>query len=296
MTARACAWCRGPIAPGARRDAVYCSQSCRQAAHRFRRDASHRDPHDGTPSRSMRFAYADPPYPGLAGYYRDHPDYAGEVDHRALLEQLGAGLDGGELDGWALSTSSRALPFILGLCQELGLDVRVAAWVRGPRGRAQARRPVQAWEPVVYAGGREGGRVRLDALVHHARPRRTDPDHVIGAKPARFARWLFDLLGAEPGDELIDMFPGSGGISRAWLAYTSTEYSRDASAAAQPDTSPSTSSDASRRAARNGSLPESEQSRTVEIREVLTGVAEWSAFADAQYARALGVLPDEASR
>ena len=30
----------------------------------------------------MRFAYADPPYPGLsARYYRNEPTFAGEVDH-----------------------------------------------------------------------------------------------------------------------------------------------------------------------------------------------------------------------
>ena len=27
----------------------------------------------------MRIAYADPPYPGCAHLYRDHPDYDGEV-------------------------------------------------------------------------------------------------------------------------------------------------------------------------------------------------------------------------
>lgn len=32
-------------------------------------------------------------------------------------------------------------------------------------------------------------------------------------------RWVFDLLGALPGDEFVDVFPGSGGVGRAWLAY-----------------------------------------------------------------------------
>jgi hypothetical protein len=30
---------------------------------------------------------------------------------------------------------------------------------------------------------------------------------------------MFELLGALPGDELDDLFPGSGGIGRAWDAY-----------------------------------------------------------------------------
>jgi hypothetical protein len=36
----------------------------------------------------MRLAYADPPYPGKAELYADHPDYAGEVDYEALITRL----------------------------------------------------------------------------------------------------------------------------------------------------------------------------------------------------------------
>jgi hypothetical protein len=54
----------------------------------------------------MRFAYADPPYPGTARkYYGDQPTFAGEVDHRQLVASL---VDAG-YDGWALSTSAKAL-------------------------------------------------------------------------------------------------------------------------------------------------------------------------------------------
>lgn len=162
----------------------------------------------------MRLAYADPPYPGTAArYYSDHPDYGGEVDHRVLLSRLQ------RYDGWALSTSSDALPRILWLCVELEIGVRVASWHRGPR-RARTYAPLKAWEPVVYAGGRrvlrEALEAPVDALNHVARPRTTDPGRVIGAKPAAFAFWMFDLLGARPGDDLVDLFPGSGGIGRAW--------------------------------------------------------------------------------
>lgn len=51
----------------------------------------------------MRLAYADPPYPGCAHLYKDHPDFAGEVDHVALAKQLH------EFDGFILHTSSVAL-------------------------------------------------------------------------------------------------------------------------------------------------------------------------------------------
>ncbi|WNV83249.1 hypothetical protein [Umezawaea sp. Da 62-37] len=50
----------------------------------------------------------------------------------------------------------------------------------------------------------------------------TLPTRVIGTKPAAFCRWIFDLLGAAPGDDLDDLFPGSGVITRAWTAFAAT--------------------------------------------------------------------------
>ena len=52
----------------------------------------------------MRFAYADPPYPGQARrHYKHHPDFDGEVDHGALIERLMDEFP----DGWALSKRVR---------------------------------------------------------------------------------------------------------------------------------------------------------------------------------------------
>lgn len=282
---RLCRWCEGPIRPGSRRDAKFCCQSHRQAAHRFVRSAGATAPTGADPSllatrdasvlQPRRFAYADPPYPGLARrYYADQPDYGGEVDHRELVSRLAS-----SFDGWALSTSTAALRDVLLLCPA---DVRVAAWFRGARpGRSYS--PLSAWEPVIYAGARRvvsGGRPtrqicrpstddassqspsettaglrscttagptsdatdpsrldrgttdRQDALVYVQRPRLTDPRRVIGAKPAAFSAWLFALLGIQPGDELVDLFPGSGGVSRAFEAFvdaSSWDPQRDAS-------------------------------------------------------------------
>ena len=99
---------------------------------------------------------------------------------------------------------------------------RVAAWVRGERPTV-AFHPLSAWEPVIYCGGRARkvlpDRRRVDALVAFSRPRRSDPERVIGAKPAAFCYWMFDLLGLLPGDDLVDLFPGSGGVSRAFKLF-----------------------------------------------------------------------------
>jgi hypothetical protein len=218
-----CGWCQGSLAAAVRRDAVFCSKSCRQAAHRAKIGRAHQV---SRVDRAMRFAYADPPYPGTAlKYYRDHPDFAGEVDHASLLEQLAT------YDGWALSTSAAALPDVLALCVARVLPVRVAVWVKAPRPHATAR-VLNVWEPVVFAGGRTRRADPRDASVLDAlvgvvpRRRPTLPSYVIGAKPPIFCEWVFKLLGATAGDQLDDLFPGSGMVRRSWLWYQGVDPSR----------------------------------------------------------------------
>ena len=42
----------------------------------------------------------------------------------------------------------------------------------------------------------------------------------VGMKPPRFAVWMFGQLGARAGDELVDLYPGSGAITEAWRRCT----------------------------------------------------------------------------
>lgn len=210
----ACAWCQGPIPAGRRRDSVTCSKRCRQARWSFTRQSGRAAQAAGP---ALRLAYADPPYPGRAReYYGSHPDYAGEVDHAALLAQLAT------YDGWALSTSAGALQDVLALAAR---GVRVASWHRGTAA-SSAWAATSAWEPVLYWAARpldpaEG--LVPDALVHGIHAMTTLPGRVVGAKPPAFSRWLFGLLGARQGDTLADLFPGSGAVSRAWQAFQAGE-------------------------------------------------------------------------
>lgn len=165
-----------------RRDAVTCSQVCRQARHRFNRAIG-----AGTATRpapadtGRRLAYADPPYPGLSRkYYADHPDYAGEVDYTALVEQLAG------YDGWALSTSAAALPTVLEVCPD---GVRVAAWHRGAYPHGAPAGPLSAWEPVISSP--PARRRRLALADEASRPAAAEPSHQPGTEPARGS-------GAEP--------------------------------------------------------------------------------------------------
>lgn len=179
----------------------------------------------------IRVAYADPPYPGKSRkYYRDHPDYAGEVDHAELIARLEDEFP----DGWALSTSMDALPEVLALCPgpiSRGRDgggvrrqFRTMAWCKPNGQNGSSGGPLYAWEPLVVRGGRRtfGEGRPLDWLV--ASPERFEPGakpagHVTGAKPLAFCHWLFRSLGLRAGDELVDVFVGSGAVARAWSAY-----------------------------------------------------------------------------
>lgn len=218
--ARPCGWCKSPLGdPRAR----YCCQRCRQTAWRARRELSLAAAGD----RPMRLAYADPPYPGLARrYYRDQPTYAGEVDHRALLASLEA-----SYDGWALSTSARALRDLLPLCPP---EARVCSWVKPGGVPPGTRGPHNTWEPVIVVPARrERPGVRDSLVCHPARGGGSLP----GRKPIAFVRWVLRLLGARRGDELVDLFPGTGVVGRVW-AEVSQAAKGDASGQYSGDTSP----------------------------------------------------------
>lgn len=163
----------------------------------------------------MRFAYADPPYLGMGKMYASrHPEAMAWDDpemHRALINRLGDEYS----DGWAMSLHTPSLRTILPMCPP---DVRVGSWVKPFASFKPGVRVAYAWEPIIFRGGRRGGRhndtVR-DWVAANITMRRGFP----GAKPREFCRWVFEVLGAEPGDTLDDLFPGSGAVGVAWAEY-----------------------------------------------------------------------------
>jgi hypothetical protein len=162
----------------------------------------------------VRLAYADPPYPGQSKkHYGDHEDYAGEVDHVELVEQLE------DYDGWCLHTSSPALRDVLPLCPE---DARVLAWVK-PFAVFKRNVPVAyAWEPVIVRACRKpvvSGRIVVPLRDWLSVPVVLNGGAFAGAKPAPLCWWLFETMGAEQDDELVDLFPGTGAVSDAWRSW-----------------------------------------------------------------------------
>lgn len=158
----------------------------------------------------MKFAYADPPYPGQAHKYRNHPDYAGEVDHAELIARIELNYP----DGWALSTSAKAMRAVLDLCPAA---VEVAIWhitnAEPPGNRRN--RWWWCWEAVIIRGGRPGP---VKNLLACGNATGFAGGTITGQKPPRFASWILDLLGYQDGDTIDDLYPGSGACGRYFAA------------------------------------------------------------------------------
>jgi hypothetical protein len=159
---------------------------------------------------TLRIAYADPPYPGMARLYKDDPRCA-EVNHAMLIAHLQ------EFDGWALSTASTTLQRVLTLCPP---DVRISPWVKPFASFKPGVGVAYAWEPIIWKparkrDGREQGTLR-DWVSCNITLRRG----LTGAKPEAVCNWMFEALGCQIGDEFHDLFPGSGAVAAAWEKWT----------------------------------------------------------------------------
>ena len=192
----------------------------------------------------MILAIADPPYPpsvsirfDLAGgagrrversrarrYYGDgtrcatekpadfHPD-AAEWDaparHRQLVRDL---MD--MADGWAIATT----PDGLAAYGELPVGVRLLAWVK-PNNPPSGHRVRPMWETVIAyqppaRRARGGSLLTVPDVLTCPSERRGFP----GAKPAAWTHWVLAVLGHQPGDTVLDLFPGSGAVTAAVAA------------------------------------------------------------------------------
>jgi hypothetical protein len=165
----------------------------------------------------MKFAYADPPYlgSGKRHYAKHHPD-ARDCDDPAWHEALIARLVAEYPDGWALSAASPSLRVLLPMCPA---DVRVLSWVKPFAVFKPNVGVAYAWEPVIVRGGRRRERSQptiRDWFSHEV----TMKKGLIGAKPPAFVHWLMDVLNVRRGDEIHDLFPGTGVVGRCAIVRT----------------------------------------------------------------------------
>lgn len=164
----------------------------------------------------MKVAYADPPYVGMCSRYQHyHPDGLCWDDFettRRLIERLNRDYP----DGWALSCKSDAseLAQIIAWAQADGKKVRIASWVKTFHIYRPNVNPSYGWEPVIFKGGRKRTRFEPTVRDFHAE-RITMKKGLTGAKPPGFNAWVLSLLNARPGDQVDDLFPGTGGMAVA---------------------------------------------------------------------------------
>ncbi|WP_186140106.1 hypothetical protein [Burkholderia gladioli] len=162
----------------------------------------------------MKLGYADPPYIGCAHLYKDHPDYAGEVDHAALIDRLQS-----DFDGWVLHAS--ATPHSIAVLAPL-VETTGARWCTWVKGFAAFKRNVPvayAWEPVIIKPARKPVVSKRLVMRDWIQESITLKRGLTGAKPEAVCHWAFELLGARPEDDLSDLFPGTGAVSRAWQTW-----------------------------------------------------------------------------
>lgn len=164
----------------------------------------------------MKIGYADPPYPGCAHLYKDHADFAGEVDHRELVERLER-----DFDGWVLHTHVAGIRMLDRdhILPESG--IRICQWFKPFAAFKRNVKIAYAYEPVVLKPVRRpvvpSKEVSRDWIEEAAvKESITMKRGLTGVKPERVCHWIFQLMGMQPEDELIDLFPGTGAVTRAW--------------------------------------------------------------------------------
>lgn len=178
----------------------------------------------------MKLAIADPPYHGRAHRYYglgghgggggnrrkykadDNPEahlWDKVETHLKLIETLN-----NEFEGWAIAMSSHNLSIYLSEVQTGSTSpYRVGAWIK-PSSVPSGSRIRNGWEPVLFRipNSRRShafGFKTQDYVI--ANPLR---NNFIGSKPPAWTKWVLSVLGATKEDEIIDLFPGSGAVSK----------------------------------------------------------------------------------
>lgn len=180
----------------------------------------------------MRLAIADPPYLGRAAlwyggkgrskqgtqgraagrgnlapeYHPDAHQWDNPSKHVVLMHTLEA-----EYDGWAMAASSKTLHLIAG---GIPSRARIAVW-QVTNAMPDGSRIRSTWEPVIVRIP-EGRRAYGTGLVVPDVLTAPHPmSGFVGSKPSTWTNWILDMLGHQPTDEVVDLFPGSGSVERA---------------------------------------------------------------------------------
>jgi len=163
--------------------------------------------------KGLRLGYADPPYPGCAHLYKDQPDYAGEVDHVKLIERLE-----NDFDGWVLHTNATPATFAL-LAPLIPKTARWMCWVKGFAAFKRNVSVAYAWEPVIIKSARKPVVSKRLVMRDWTQCSITLKRGLTGAKPEEVCHWAFEMMAARPEDKLVDLYPGTGAVGKAWKTW-----------------------------------------------------------------------------
>ncbi len=177
----------------------------------------------------MKLCIADPPYLGRAvrwygkggcgdghgiGQADNHPDahlWDLPETHVQLVHDLNA-----NFDGWAIAMSVHSLSTYLSAVETDSRNgIRVCVWHK-PSSITSGNRVTNNWEPVLIKmpATRKGWKSDLARVsdVLTCNPLRAG---FVGSKPKEWTYWVLDLLGYQDGDEVVDLFHGSGAVTDA---------------------------------------------------------------------------------
>ncbi len=176
----------------------------------------------------MKFAIADPPYLGRAerwygangcgnghgiGKADEHPEAAiwdSAKAHLDLVHKLET-----EFDGWAIAMSVHSLSTYMEVVKTDSRNgIRVMSWIK-PSSVPSGNRIGNTWEPVIVKVPAERrshgkGKSMKDHLIANSLK-----SGFIGAKPPAWTEWVLDAMGFREGDEITDLFNGSGAVMNA---------------------------------------------------------------------------------
>jgi hypothetical protein len=176
----------------------------------------------------MKLCIADPPYLGRAvrhygingraygrgkGKSDTHPEahiWDDPETHKKLIYELQ-----NNFEGWAIAMSVHSLSTYLEIIETQSENgIRVCVWHK-PNAIPSGSRIINHWEPVLIKvpkdrKGRTKGQMTTDVLTANA-PR----IGFSGSKPKEWTYWVLDLLGYQEGDEVVDLFHGSGAVTQA---------------------------------------------------------------------------------
>ena len=162
----------------------------------------------------MKIGYADPPYIGCAHLYADHADYAGEVDHIALVDRLQD-----EFDGWVLHAGAHNASEAILAPLMAKLNARKCVWVKQFAAFKKNVPVAYAWEPVYIMAARKPVVSKRLVMRDWIQESITLKRGLTGAKPEAVVHWALELVAARPDDDMTDLFPGTGAVERAWKTW-----------------------------------------------------------------------------